>query len=127
MRTPSVKAIMQMLNIPIAKAKEVKRIITETRESHLLGYKGEYPQTSAWLDDNYKATFVEVKLLAFNELLHGHGVEVLKNDEGHAVVEYVNMGDTYDNTVVFNADTGRFTVESWGNFFERNERKLRLV
>ena len=35
---------------------------------------------------------------------------------------YLNMGDTYAATVLFCGRTRRFTVQSWGDCYEREER-----
>lgn len=48
-----------------------------------------------------------------NEVLEGYGVE---NIEEHDLL-YVNLGDTYDTTVLW--VNGRFRIGSWGAVLER--------
>lgn len=54
-----------------------------------------------------------------NAIIGGHGVEHIQR--GHnarsPAIDYVNMGDTYDNTVMF--VSGRFIVGCWGDIVER--------
>jgi hypothetical protein len=55
----------------------------------------------------------ERRLLIVNNLLNGHGVERA------AGVDYVNMGDTYAQTVLWDRRTARYAVMDWGYFAER--------
>jgi hypothetical protein len=53
---------------------------------------------------------------------HTFGIELLAcGDEEIAL--YINKGDTYDTTVLFNLDTGKFEVTSWGALIESYERQ----
>ena len=61
-----------------------------------------------------------------NEMLQGHGVECIwgyadPNSFREAPdIEYVNMGDPYVPTVIYDRVTGRFLWgECWGNIVER--------
>lgn len=65
-----------------------------------------------------------------NRVLKGHGVEALKSDDAFVdsyfrdtIALYVNMGDTYAPTVVYDTSTGEFEVTSWGDFMEYWERE----
>jgi hypothetical protein len=53
--------------------------------------------------------------------LGGLGVEgdCRGNGEGHITIQYINMGDTYDMTIVFYQD--EFLVTSWGNIVEEHQ------
>lgn len=50
--------------------------------------------------------------------LNSFGVDgdCAENGEGHITIQYLNMGDTYDLTVVYYR--GRFLVTSWGDIVE---------
>ncbi len=78
----------------------------------------------------------EERIKAIDELLNGHGEEALRGSWsngywGEVVAGYVNMGDTYSVTV-FQVRTGpekwncRFEVNNFGNFFEKNEKRMEL-
>lgn len=58
--------------------------------------------------------------------LGGFGVEgfTLKEyDDPNESINYINMGDTYDWTLMFDSRTDRFLVGSWGDLVESLERK----
>ena len=58
-----------------------------------------------------------------NELLNGDGVEYIASEQdtmrSRAGLEFVNMGDTYDTTLIYDFSTGRFYVGAWGDWVER--------
>lgn len=58
-----------------------------------------------------------------NEMLQGHGVECIWGYAGildTPDIEYVNMGDPYIPTVMYDRVTGRFRWgECWGDIVER--------
>jgi hypothetical protein len=41
-----------------------------------------------------------------------------------AGLEFVNMGDTYDTTLIYDFSTGRFYVGAWGDWVERYPRRF---
>jgi hypothetical protein len=40
-------------------------------------------------------------------------------------LSYVNMGDTYDTTLLYDHKTGRFSVGSWGDIVEKQPDRFR--
>lgn len=59
---------------------------------------------------------VEAAMKASNELVSGHGVEVFRGKSGDVVALYVNVGDPYAGTVIYNVVTEAFaisTVADW--------------
>jgi len=59
-----------------------------------------------------------------NGVLDGNGVEKLRSRNGRAVAYHVNMGGTYDTTLIHQvAPTERFLVGSWGDWLEAQERR----
>ena len=66
-----------------------------------------------------------------NDLLRGYGVEPLRASDhfdnywGDIVALYVNMGDTYTQTILCDVETGNFYGCSWGDWVEAQERKKR--
>lgn len=66
-------------------------------------------------------------------LLDGFGVEYITHsgrnyadtmDGSDLVCAYVNLGDTYTCTIVWNYVSKRFEVTSWGDFWEWYEAKF---
>jgi hypothetical protein len=72
------------------------------------------------------STFTVLK--AADKMLEGHGVEYIesltdtsRNREG---LSYVNMGDTYMTTLIYDHGKGRFLVTSWGDIVERDTKRF---
>lgn len=51
-----------------------------------------------------------------NELLGGYGVESAR--VGDRSILYVNMGDTYDNTIIYDEEEFQYRIGSWGDWVE---------
>ena len=63
-----------------------------------------------------------------NEILGGHGVSSAQEDGTHVdrywrdtVLLYVNLGDTYDTTILYDTEEDEFSIGSWGDFIEARE------
>jgi hypothetical protein len=75
---------------------------------------------------------IQEKLTAINELIDGHGVEAIQVSSelyqdryyGNCIGEYVNLGDTYELTVIWNTIDHEFEFISWGDYFEAKEAEL---
>ena len=60
-------------------------------------------------------------MTAINEIVEGFGVEYLyKPGGGEAVADYINMGDTYNTTIIRKVDTGTIIITTMGDFVESN-------
>jgi hypothetical protein len=74
------------------------------------------------------------KMEVINELINGFGVESIQVSEelyqdkywGNAIGVYVNLGDTYIPTIVYNVIDLEWEVISWGDYYERKEAELQL-
>jgi len=73
--------------------------------------------------DVSQADAVDNAMDELNELLGGYGVEAIQDEHawiGHyymnIIALYVNMGDTYDTTVVYDTDIEEAQIGSWGDF-----------
>ncbi len=65
-----------------------------------------------------------------NEILDGHGIEAAKGEGSNlgsywrdTILVYVNLGDTYDTTILFDPDEEEFSIGSWGDFVENWENE----
>lgn len=67
-----------------------------------------------------------------DDLLDAHGIEAIRGDYSvdnyyHDVVAlYINMGDSYDATLLYETENEQFLVTSFGDWVERNERKYSI-
>lgn len=53
----------------------------------------------------------------------GFGCEGFYWDHGREGISYLNMGDTYDLTIIFDSRSERFYLSSWGDVVESLERE----
>lgn len=58
-----------------------------------------------------------------NGLLEGHGVEHIRSRNGRAEAYYVNMGDTYNATILLDIHKNRVEATDWGSWVEKEERQ----
>lgn len=93
-----------------------------------------FASVQAWRDQCYSwpPSDYEMVMCAVDQLLGGSGVEVIRGryvDHYSQDIQasYVNMGDTYDLTVLYDHETERYVLTSCGDWVERNERKRELV
>lgn len=74
---------------------------------------------------------VEDALRLADDLLRGHGVESVelrtRRGPGRLRFDYVNFGDTYVETLLYDYNAHRFRVTSWGDLVEAWERRWGAV
>ncbi len=66
-----------------------------------------------------------------NEILGGYGVEGLSDERAHrdsfwqdAIASYVNLGDPYVTTIIYDTENSTFLIGTWGDFLENWELEL---
>ena len=60
-----------------------------------------------------------------NNILNGFGIEALRDENAwvdhywqNTIALYVNLGDTYITTIVYDTENREFLITSWGDFYE---------
>ena len=96
---PSVKKLSESLNISTADARLIRSAMDAGQS-------------------------VQKVLRLADKIMDAHGVEYIQSGEDTVYdkdgLDYVNMGDTYDTTLIFDHRKGRFIVSSWGDIVERD-------
>ena len=76
---------------------------------------------------------VNEQLEAINELTDGCGIESIRIDGYHhsnywtdCIGLYINMGDTYLLTIIYNVIDNQFEFSSWGDFYESKQKEIQL-
>jgi hypothetical protein len=84
-----------------------------------------FDSVEKWVNQCYhKPITIELILCALNEVLEGFGVEPIRDENswnryyGDIAAEYINLGDTYINTIMYIPEQSRFICCSWGDYVE---------
>lgn len=118
---PSVKRIADALHVDLDAAKRIKGMMRGELNSKRIADEMSIP------DRQYKDRVLRILSIA-SALSDSFGVEYLhdKRDSFSSAfgIEYVNAGDTYKDTLMYDNYSGRFICGSWGDVVERNERRF---
>jgi len=106
--------LTQLRGIDYQRQTAIKKIILGLNDPE------KYEAVREWRDRLHSEPFnYELKLRAVDSIMDAHGVEVLIADEtGKAIASYVNTGDTYSATVLYDHEEEEFLITSWGDFYE---------
>jgi hypothetical protein len=122
MKVPSTKAFREAFpSIPPAKITKLRKILRGDLDPLSV------PSVERWaLQCFNRPAQIELLLSAANDLLDGFGVEPLETQEEWETLtsgprrEYINMGETYAVTLIYDHDHGRFFLASYGDVVEQN-------
>lgn len=119
---PSVKTLCAAFpGLDATRIKTARAIMTGAAEPYEVS-----PVCRKWCDSCYSLpTWSERAMEALSEVLDGYGAEALW-PEGEYLwprATYVNMGDTYAPTILYDYASQRFAVTSWGDYVETKERR----
>jgi hypothetical protein len=121
-RNASIKKIASFLNVSQEEAQAIKAVVTGKIDPRA------FPKVAAWVNKCYNMpSRGELKMAAIDEIMKGLGTEAIfgSNDPYWPNISYVNTGDTYSPTVV--RTDGKYYLSTWGDEFERLERKGILI
>lgn len=78
------------------------------------------------LRDLMESSSVEHVLRSASKMMDGFGVEYIRSSKDTMRtpdgLDFVNMGDTYDLTLVYDHNKGKYVVTSWGDIVEADMR-----
>ena len=119
-RFPPVKKISDYLQVDLDTAKQIRGIIKGDVDPTKV------PKVQQWLEECYNLpNRIELMMAAIDGLMDAFGVEAISNQEGlndprlDPLALYVNTGDTYNATVLFDYEKRAFQLMTWGDFVER--------
>ena len=118
MKAPSIKTLCESLHLDKDKAKLIRALIK--KEVKTIDYRL-FPLTFQWVQSCYhRPNWVERVLSCFSEILEGHGVEAIEGESFRfPLMAYVNLGKTYQPTLLFCYKAQSFRVQSVGDYLER--------
>ena len=84
----------------------------------------EYASVGLWLSHCHNRPETSALIMeAANEILGGYGVEGIRDSQDDWL-SYVNMGDTYDETLLYDSGLNEFKFGSWGDFVEQRPERF---
>jgi hypothetical protein len=120
MKSYSIKRISESLNVERETARKIKALVNYELEPD------QFESVDAWIRQCYNEPSIDEKIMcALNELLDGHGIEAIRDSRqwdsyyGDCRFSYVNMGDTYNATILYDCMNDRYILSSWGDVVER--------
>ena len=111
MNIPTVKTIVTRLNWldkagdPATLAKQIRAELERIKER-----AGHLRPSAAQVNYHFQV---------IDKLLRTHGIERIEDRHGH-IIDYINTGDTYTPTLLYNRLTGTLSIGSWGDIVERH-------
>lgn len=121
-KAPSQKALISSLNIAAEQATTVRGLIRGeicTRDTE------KFPKSNSYFSKCYHEPCRLARILeCLNECIGAHGVECIGEARTYGPpAEYLNTGDTYSATILFDHIAGNFKLTTWGDWYEANENK----
>jgi hypothetical protein len=132
---PSLNSLLPLVDNDPARALILREVLAGRRDP--AADPDRFPETCAWIracyhtpeyQDVHRAG-VEIRLSAASELIGGYGQETINGRPryrdrywGDCVLAYVNMGDPYALTLLYDTDSGTYRVRCWGDYAERDRR-----
>jgi hypothetical protein len=119
---PSKKALIDALNITPEQADTVRGLI---RGTVITKNPAQFPKANAYFSKCHHEPGRLTRILeCLNEVLEMHGVEALGGVRTYGPpAEYLNTGDTYASTLLFDHIAGNFKLTTYGDWLEKNENK----
>lgn len=129
MRAPSEKKLLEAFrDLSKKDAKLIRKFAkAEDDPEELEELVEKVPATEAYVRSMYSDPYrsgiwrVTVVLHAINEIVGGYGVEGLgpgRSGDQAPPYEYINFGDTYATTLIYDRDKDRLYIGDWGSIVE---------
>lgn len=108
MRLPSILTIAERLTLPVITARQIRAQFEIARKD---------------------VNMTDIVMEKCDKIMNGYGVEALRGPDfrhywGEIEVLYVNMGDSYAQTVYYDARSRSFRVGSCGDLIESDEKRF---
>lgn len=122
---PSIKRLTETFGIAHECAVAIRDIMNNTDRIGWLDREGIEESTNDMLGGGFgPLNGVE----ACSKLIEGFGCEYIGSKQDsfpHSYgIDYVNMGDTYDTTIIRDCSTGNWRIGDWGSMVESNPRRF---
>lgn len=121
---PSIKTLEAAFP---GQGKQLRRIL-DADAATALTLTHVYPKVAEWYRMCYsKPKTLDLQFQLLDAELEGYGDEAIFKPGSHQPdAEYINLGDTYNTTLLYDHLAQRWMVTTYGDWIERQERKGRV-
>jgi hypothetical protein len=126
-RIPSVDRIEAVTGYDRDTAIQLRRILDGRDDPE------SFTKVARWVNQCFnRPSDVELKLAACDAVMDAHGIESLRSEDvwdrrwQDTVASYVNVGDSYYGTILYDVERGVFYATSTGDWIETAERNHRF-
>jgi len=128
MRAPSTRSLIETFRLSKSDADLIRHLAKATDNPQdleaLIALR--CPKTESYVRKLYSSPYhshmwrVTVALHAMDVILDTNGVEAIPDESGGAPqYEYLNTGDPYSTTLIYNRKTDSLKIGSWGDIAEK--------
>jgi hypothetical protein len=110
---------------PYLDNKAIKSILKIINKRYDSNYLDQFESNQKWIKQCFnRPNELELRLNALNELLEGFGTETIDHNEWvnkywrYCIGVYINMGNSYSPTIIYDTRDNEFILTSWGDFVE---------
>jgi hypothetical protein len=118
-KVPSQQRLVDAFGISREQANTLREVLSGKLDPETFDSVRRLPDGYRWLDKALEAA---------NEILGTYGVEAIQSETSWVpywmdiVALYLNAGDTYNPTLLYNRLTGTLNLTTYGDFVERNPK-----
>ena len=110
------------IKTPKAREKRINALIDSFRITSL-----EASLVMAYIDHCQSQSDTYCAFAKINKLIDGYGVEYSQSTKDSSValwIEYVNTGDTYSPTILYDYEKQHYYLTTWGDIVEKQPRRF---
>lgn len=120
----SIKKLVDAFQVSFSVAKKINKAMKMSSDQ----LEDEFLSAKERIRECYsKPTTLDIQLHVLNDLIGGFGVEYIghKDDSYTRIygLDYINLGDTYRYTIIFDHAKGKFILSTIGDLIEGKEDK----
>lgn len=115
----SIQTIAEYLSVSEETAQRIRALINRDMNPD------SFDSVDKWRRQCYNEPTTEEKIqCALNELIEGYGTEAIETGNyvnsffGHIGFVYINTGDTYNPTIIYNTSDDFYFLGTWGDVVE---------
>lgn len=113
-RFTSKENLMILFQVDMIQAKLIREIVQFHGNKKQFIELFQAASTGSEYFELLRSNLVDIKMSMLNKIIKGHGIESVVTETGSPnefyAIDYINMGDTYINTIYYRPDKKKFYV-----------------